>query len=317
MIDEIKEEKIKLPSEKSSHSPSLPGSSQRDIQSFGEYLLVEKGSSPHTIENYRLDLVDFSSFLKKPLAEAERKDMTAYFSHCREVGLAPSSMARKRSALRSFYKFLLLDRRIEKDPTAELENPKMTKYLPNVLMQDEVSLLLNQPDESTIGGLRDKAILETLYATGMRVSELVGLALDDVNFQFGYAKCFGKGGKERIVPLGSYAIQSLKQYLKDSRPKLLKDKRSNDLFVNAKGGTLTRQSVWNIVKKYGKSAGLGDAVSPHTLRHSLAAHMLENGADLRTVQEILGHVDLATTQIYTQLLQKSITAEFKRCHPRS
>ena len=226
-------------------------------------------------------------------------------------------MSRKLSALRTFYKYLMLDKIIKKDPTVNLESPKATKYLPGVLQQQETELLLSAPDTTTLRGIRDKAVLETLYATGMRVSELTGLHLDDLHLEFQYAKCFGKGGKERIVPLGSYAIEAIEQYLVRCRPVFLKEKKNPSLFLNQRGGTLTRQSVWNMMKEYGEQVGIGDQLSPHTLRHSLAAHMLENGADLRTVQEILGHADLGTTQIYTQLLQKTLTEEFKRCHPRS
>lgn len=294
----------------------------REIDHFLDYLLVEKGSSPNTIESYHYDLVDILLWLKKErgmenLSTATRQQLIDYFAACRGKGMSPKTMSRKLSTLRTFYKYLLLDRIITKDPTANLESPKPSKYLPGVLQQSEVELLLSAPDLSTKKGIRDKAVLETLYATGMRVSELTGLNLDDIHLKFQYAKCFGKGGKERIVPLGSYAIDAINQYLEKCRPLLLKDKKNPSLFLNQRGGTLSRQSVWSMMKEYGRQVGIGDNLSPHTLRHSLAAHMLENGADLRTVQEILGHADLATTQIYTQLLQKTITEEFKRCHPRS
>ena len=294
----------------------------REIDHFLDYLLVEKGSSSNTIESYHYDLVDILLWLKKEremenLSTATRQQLIDYFAACRSKGMSPKTMSRKLSTLRTFYKYLLLDRIITKDPTANLESPKPTKYLPGVLQQSEVELLLSAPDLSTKKGIRDKAVLETLYATGMRVSELTGLNLDDIHLEFQYAKCFGKGGKERIVPLGSYAIDAINRYLEKCRPLLLKDKKNPSLFLNQRGGTLSRQSVWSMMKEYGRQVGIGDNLSPHTLRHSLAAHMLENGADLRTVQEILGHADLATTQIYTQLLQKTITEEFKRCHPRS
>ena len=295
---------------------------EKQIEAFLDYLLVEKGSSPNTIESYRYDLVDFLQWLREKdetilLSRVDRLQIIDYFAYCRSRQMSPKSLARKLSALRTFYKYLLLDRVIEKDPTANLENPKPARYLPGVLQQNETEMLLNIVDTATLKGIRDKAVLETLYATGMRVSELTGLHVDDLHMEFRYAKCFGKGGKERIVPLGSYAIDAIKVYLKKCRPVYLGDKKSPSLFLNRRGGTLTRQSVWNMIKYYGEQAGLGDHLSPHTLRHSLAAHMLENGADLRTVQEILGHADLSTTQIYTQLLQKTISEEFKRCHPRS
>lgn len=293
-----------------------------EIEIFLDYMLVEKGASPNTIDSYRYDLMDFLAFLKETddlevLGKAERKQVIAYLAHCRQKQMAAKTLSRKLSALRTFYKFLLLDKVITKDPTANLENPKLTKYLPNVLLQSETELLLAAPDTTTKKGIRDKAVLETLYATGMRVSELVGLHLDDLHPEYHYAKCFGKGGKERIVPLGSYAVSAIDVYLTECRPLFLKGKKNPAVFLNQHGGTLSRQSVWNMMKFYGEQVGIGDMLSPHTLRHSLAAHMLENGADLRTVQEILGHADLATTQIYTQLLQKTITEEFKKYHPRS
>ncbi|MEG2406241.1 MAG: site-specific tyrosine recombinase XerD [Clostridiales bacterium] len=292
-----------------------------EIKDFCDYLLVEKGYSLNTIAGYSCDLTEFLKFIVSEntslLSLATRKNVIGFLVYLHKENLSPNTVARKLSSLRSFYKFLLLDRRITIDPTTNLESPKMAKYLPNVLSQDEILTLLNQPDAATLQGKRDSAILETLYATGMRVSEVIALDIGDVNIKFSYAKCFGKGGKERIDPMGSYALESINLYLKEVRPKFLKGKTTSALFLNQRGGRLTRQSIWGMMKKYGKAAGVGDGLSPHTLRHSLATHMLENGADLRTVQEILGHVDLATTQIYTHLLQNTITAEYKKFHPRS
>ncbi len=295
--------------------------SKKEIEDFGDYLLVEKGYSPNTIAGYGRDLADFAAYLSSisvsSLAKAQRRDIMNYLADLYKRGLSANSTGRRMSALRSFYKFLLLDKRIEEDPMVNLESPKIAKYLPNVLTQEEVELLLAQPDTNTMAGKRDKAILETLYATGIRVSELVGLNTYDVNLKFTYAKCFGKGGKERLVPLGSYAVSALAEYITSVRPKYLKDNAEAALFLNQRGRRLGRQTVWNLLKLYSSSAGLAATISPHTLRHSLATHMLENGADLRTVQEILGHVDLATTQIYTHLLQNTVTAEYKKYHPRS
>ena len=294
----------------------------RETELFLDYLLVEKGASSNTIDSYRLDLEDLRAYLEVSgrgcsLTEVKRGDLTAYLEYCRKRNISPKSLSRRISAFRSFYKFLMLDKIIRSDPTVNLETPKQVKYLPAVLSKDEVVRLLDAPDVSTPAGIRDKAILELLYATGMRVSELCGLHPDDLHPDFMYAKCFGKGGKERIVPLGDYAVAAVDAYLVRVRPLFLKDKRTPELFLNQHGGALSRQSVWNMMKKYGEKAGVGSVLSPHTLRHSLATHMLENGADLRTVQEILGHVDLQTTQTYTQLLQKTITDEFKRTHPRA
>ncbi len=293
---------------------------QREIIDFLDYLLVEKGYSMNTIKNYEYDLVDYQYFLKErdiaSLVKADRAAVMAYLIQCQRRGLSSRTIARHLASLKAYYKFLLLDKVIAVSPTVNLESPKIARYLPNVLSKEEVSLLLAQPDISTTGGLRDKAMLETMYGTGMRVSELVGLDIDDVNFHFKYVKCFGKGGRERLIPVGSYALSALEVYLAKSRPKLLKEKKSSALFLNVRGGRLSRQSFWMMIKQYGEMAKLGDLISPHTLRHSVAAHLLENGADLRTVQEFLGHADITTTQIYTQLLQGKIAREFKRCHPR-
>lgn len=293
----------------------------KELERFSGYLLVEKGYSENTINSYIGDMRSFLEYLKTQnihlLADATRGHVMGYLVALHRENVSAKTVSRKLSAMRTFYKFMLLDKRIAMSPMLNLESPKFTKYLPNVLTQEEVTLLLAQPDASTLAGKRDRAILEILYATGMRVSEVVGLNLDDVNLHFRYAKCFGKGGKERIVPLGSYAIAAVEDYLKNVRPVFLKEGVDSGLFLNQKRGKrLTRQSIWNMMKFYGKSAGIGDMLSPHTLRHSLATHMLENGADLRTVQEILGHVDLSTTQIYTHLLQKTITEEYKKYHPR-
>lgn len=294
---------------------------QREIIDFLDYLLVEKGYSMNTIKNYEYDLLDFQRFLKEQkilsLAAADRAAVMRYLVHCQGRHLSSRTIARRLASLRAYYRFLLLDKVIDVSPTVNLESPKINRYLPNVLQKEEVSLLLAQPDITGIAGIRDKAILETMYGTGMRVSEMVGLNIDDVNFHFQYVKCFGKGGRERLIPIGSYALSSLEVYLAKARPKLLGAKKTPALFLNARGGRLSRQSFWTLMKKYGEMANLGDIISPHTLRHSIAAHLLENGADLRTVQEFLGHADITTTQIYTQLLQSKLAKEFKRCHPRS
>ncbi len=292
----------------------------REIIDFLDYLLVEKGYSMNTIKNYEYDLLDYQCFLKEQeissLLQADRGTVMAYLIQCQRRGLSSRTIARRLATLKAYYKFLLLDKAIQVSPTVNLESPKIARYLPNVLTKEEVSLLLAQPDMTTKGGIRDKAMLETMYGTGMRVSELVGLDIDDVNFHFQYIKCFGKGGRERLIPVGSYALSSLEVYLAKARPKFLAGKKSTALFLNARGGRLSRQSFWMMMKRYGESAKLGDIISPHTLRHSVAAHLLENGADLRTVQEFLGHADITTTQIYTQLLQGKMAQEFKRCHPR-
>ena len=299
------------------------------LESFLEMMAVERGASAHTLEAYRRDLGDFLDRLEQAsagrLADTTGLDVEAYIQALAVSGLAATTRARKLSAMRQFYKFLLAEGVIDEDPTVTIAGPKRGRSLPKTLSVAEVDHLMSTAKARLAGtsgrerlrALRFYCLIEVLYATGMRVSELVGLHLDDIHPEFHYAKCFGKGGKERIVPLGSYAEAAIGAYLDQCRGAFLKGKKNPSLFLNQRGGTLSRQSVWAMLKQYGDQVGLGDALSPHTLRHSLAAHMLENGADLRTVQEILGHADLATTQIYTQLLQKTITEEFKKYHPRS
>ncbi|PIU61658.1 MAG: site-specific tyrosine recombinase XerD [Armatimonadetes bacterium CG07_land_8_20_14_0_80_40_9] len=294
---------------------------QERIEEFMNFLNVEKGFSPNTYLAYSCDLRQFEDFLKKR-GESSFSLVTdnllfSFQLHLKNKGLTTSSVSRKLAAIKSFYHFLTSEGHITSDPTLGLESPKLTQRLPNVLTVSEVELLLSQPDLSKPAGVRDNAMLEVLYASGIRVSELVCLNLFDLNLNVGYLKCVGKGRKERIVPLGKKAIESLNRYLKMSRPNLVKGGGTEDLFVNQRGGRLSRVGFWKILKKYTLKAGIAKTLTPHTLRHSFATHLLEGGADLRSVQEMLGHTNISTTQIYTHLSRGRLKEVYKSAHPRA
>ncbi|OTA40541.1 MAG: site-specific tyrosine recombinase XerD [Symbiobacterium thermophilum] len=274
----------------------------------------------NTLESYGRDLRQYYQYLGGDNVDPDAVSRTTiinYLMFLQKQGKATATIARRLAALKAFYQFLVREKRIKTDPTANLESPKLEKRLPRVLTVGEVERLLAQPDPSHPAGLRDRAMLELLYATGIRVSELVSLNLADVNLETGYIRCIGKGSKERIVPLGSLAIHWVQEYLQSGRPKLVKDRQEPALFVNHHGHRLTRQGFWKIVKKYAHDARIDKEITPHTLRHSFATHLLENGADLRSVQEMLGHADISTTQIYTHVTKGRLKEVYARTHPRA
>lgn len=291
------------------------------INEFINYLSVERGLALNTLESYGRDLRQYSQYLEKDdeaaLDQATRSTIVDYLLHLQKQGKATATIARRLAALKAFYQFLVREKYLEKDPTANLESPKLEKRLPKVLTIKEVEMLLAQPDASTPAGLRDRAMLELLYATGIRVSELVSLDDIDVHLEGGYIRCTGKGSKERIVPLGSVAIKSVRDYLEKGRPRLIRDREERALYVNHHGRRLTRQGFWKIVKKYAEDARIEKEITPHTLRHSFATHLLENGADLRSVQEMLGHADISTTQIYTHITKGRLKEIYAKTHPRA
>jgi len=293
---------------------------KQEIEWFIHYLSVEKGLSENTQNSYRLDLLSFASFLaqenKYSFAEVDKSDILHYIVYLQQKGRAPATIARQLAAIKAFYRFRLMEGLQEREPTQDLESPKLGRRLPKILTQREMEKLLEQPDITKPAGLRDRAILEVLYATGLRVSELVSLNVGDVDCNTGYIRCTGKGDKERIVPIGSIAVFYLKNYLNEGRTKLIK-RSVEALFLNSRGQRLTRQGCWKIIKKYVRQAGIKKVVTPHTIRHTFATHMLQNGADLRSVQEILGHSDISTTQIYTHLTTKRIREIYDRTHPRA
>jgi len=294
---------------------------ERILKDFIYYLSVEKGLAENTLDSYQRDLKKYLQFLKKHGIEnfnqTTRKDITHFLAEQKEKGLASSTLTRNLASIRSFYNFLLKEQLIQANPAVELESPKSEKKLPRVLSFKDMELLLEQPEPKEVIGIRDKAMLELLYATGIRVSELVSLSVNDVNIKMGFLRCNGKGNKERMIPLGSMAIKSLQDYMEHARNKLLKHKDEKALFINQHGKRLTRQGFWKILKKYALKAGISTEITPHTLRHSFATHLLENGADLRSVQEMLGHADISTTQIYTQITRRKIKEIYDQTHPRA
>ncbi len=293
----------------------------RMVEEFRHYLLFERRLSGNTVSSYTGDVEKFLLFLssrKKKLAEeAGREHIADYLSNLSRRGFDPSTVARNLSSVRALYSFLIASRVRQGDPTELLERPRLWKRLPKTLSVDEVRQLLSQPDPATPLGLRDRAMLEFMYATGSRVSELLSATLESVDLNEKQFRCVGKGGKERIVPLGSEACKAIEQYMRRARPALLKQRKSAFLFVNARGQKLSRMGFWKILRGYCLKANLRAAPSPHVLRHSFATHLLEGGADLRVVQELLGHSSISTTQIYTQVDREYLRKVHSRFHPRA
>jgi integrase/recombinase XerD len=285
---------------------------------FFNYLRVEKGLSQNTLIAYENDLEKLSRFARerdKDLLSLEREDIKEFIKHLHESGLEAKSIGRTLVTVRNLYKFLLLDNLLKRDPSINIETPKSWQSLPKFLIREEVESLLESPNVSTENGLRDKAMLEVLYATGVRVSELVALKINDLNLDLGLLTTLGKGSKERSIPVGKSAIAWIKKYL-PIRHKILGNKTSPYLFITAKGQTITRQGFWKIIVDYGEKAKIGH-ITPHLLRHSFATHLLENGADLRSVQMMLGHSDISTTQIYTHITNERLKEIYKKFHPRA
>ena len=295
-------------------------SSDRLLSTFLRYLAVERGLSPNTLEAYGRDLKRFEESLRScriNLRSARRQDLLTHVRSLRLAGLSPKSVARAINSLRMLYRFLLSEGEVRSDPTADLDVPRTWKSLPRFLTFQEVDRLLSAPDTGRPLGVRDLAMLEVLYATGIRVSELISLRLEDLNLEVGYLSCMGKGSKERIVPLGRKAIERLQEYLRDVRPGLTRRGESPFLFTNRNGAKMSRQGFWKILKGYGAAAGIQRHLSPHVLRHSFATHLLERGADLRSVQMMLGHADISTTQIYTHVNRERLRRIYHDFHPRA
>jgi integrase/recombinase XerD len=253
---------------------------------------------------------------EKLLVDATRSDIQSYFGHSAGNGIKPRTTARQLSSLRRFYRYLLREETIDRDPTVEIESPALGRPLPKSLNEDEVEQLLAAPRLDTALGLRDRAMFETLYATGLRVTELVGLALFQLNLDQGVVKVIGKGSKERLVPLGDEAVFWLGRFLQQGRPQLLKQQATDAVFPSNRGSAMSRQSFWHIIKRYANQAGISKSISPHTLRHAFATHLVNHGADLRVVQMLLGHADLSTTQIYTQVARERLKQLHATHHPR-
>lgn len=291
------------------------------ISSFLTYVKVEKGLSSNTVSAYRRDLAKFDVFAQKrklSLERVSRDDLVDFLAGLYRANLESRTVARHLVTLRNFFRFAQIHELITEDPSINLESPKIRRSLPGYLRLEEVERLLEQPDPTTALGMRDRAMLEVLYSTGLRVSELVGLRVGDLDSKVGCVRCIGKGDKERIVPVGRKALAMVEKYLRDARPKLLgKLRGSPTLFVNRRGVSLSRVGVWKILSGYGQRAGLRVSLTPHMLRHSFATHLLERGADLRSVQLMLGHADISTTQIYTHVVEERLKQIYKAHHPRA
>lgn len=290
------------------------------VNTFLHYLRVERGLSNNTILSYRQDMQKFCAFLNERqilLRDVTRSDVVDFFAVQYKQGVDSRSVSRYQATLRNFYRFCVSEGVIAEDPVQTIEAPKVRRSLPHFLTIKEVERLLAQPDASTPIGLRDKAMIELLYSTGLRVSELCGLRVSDIQMNSGCLHCIGKGNKERVVPVGRRALEVVQQYLNESRPKLLREGTTPFLFLHQRGGKISRIQVWTALRTYGDLAGLREPLSPHMLRHSFATHLLDGGADLRSVQMMLGHSDITTTQIYTHVVEERLKQIYKAHHPRA
>lgn len=298
----------------------LPAASIAAIEAYLEHLRLIRRVSPNTLEAYARDLTALGRFAaarQLPLASLTRGDLEALVRQLASEGRSPRSVARTVSGIRGFYRYQMLSRRSETSPADDLEPPRALPALPKFLSLEEVERLLDAPDTATARGLRDRAMIELLYATGLRVSELVGLRASDVDLAHGFLTCTGKGDKQRVVPLGSAATVWVQRYIAEARPQLLRGRSASPLFVAGRGsGGMTRVGFWKLLKRYAVASGASRDVSPHVIRHSFATHLLERGADLRAIQLMLGHADVSTTQIYTHVLEHRLRSVYERFHPR-
>ncbi len=291
---------------------------QNMLKNYTDFLKIEKRYSTNTVEAYRRDISQFlDSAGEGPVEAFDSTTIRSYLIKCLKEGRNSRSTARYLSSLKSFFNFLCAEDHIQENPAEILESPKLWRKLPSIISLDEVEALLACPDPKTLSGVRDKAMLEVLYATGLRVSELVSLKISDVDLEVGYLRSMGKGAKERVVPLGAVAREAVQDYIDIARRVLLKGNTSHEMFITRLGRKMTRQGFWKVLKAYALKANIKTSVSPHTLRHAFAAHLLERGADLRSVQEMLGHADISTTQIYTHILQDRMRKVHDKFHPRA
>lgn len=290
------------------------------LERYLNYLLIERGASQNTLEAYGRDLLRFLLIIREQgfedLKQVTPEVVIRYLVKIKEEGLSANSTNRSLAALRGFYKYLLREKLVENTPLANIDLAKVWMRLPDTISREEMNLILVQPGGETPAAKRDSAMLEMLYATGIRVSELVGLTMNSINWQVGFLIVMGKGSKERVVPVGKAAYDCTKLYVDQARPQLMKDKNTDILFLNRFGGKFTRQGVWKIIAGYAKKTGLQKKIHPHTFRHSFASHLLEGGADLRTVQVMLGHADISTTQIYTHITRERLKEIHQKFHPR-
>ncbi len=292
---------------------------EKQVKLFLEFLQNDKKVSDNTLQSYRRDIVYFTKYVEEGnmnYAKLDEQDIKDYLQHLQEVGKKSSTVSRHLASIRSFYQFLVKNKKVKVDPTNNIQSPKVEKRTPSVLTAQEVELLLEQPKDIDLKGTRDKAMLEFAYATGMRVTEIISLNIEDVNLEEGYVVC-KTGSKERNIPLGTMSLKALKEYAEEARPVLIRDESVSALFVNINGQRLTRQGFWKIVKFYKEQAHITKDITPHVLRHSFATHLLQNGADLKAIQTMLGHSDISSTQVYMQFQNDGLKSVYKNAHPRA
>ena len=292
---------------------------EKKLKLFLDFLQNEKKASDNTLQSYRRDIVYYEKYIDTnslDYLKIEEKDIKKYLEHLQEIGKKSSTVSRNLASIRSFYQFLIRNKKVKQDPTVHIQSPKIEKRKPNVLTSQEVELLLEQPKDVDLKGTRDKAMLEFAYATGMRVTEIISLNVEDVKLNEAYVVCHS-ASKQRNIPLGTICLKALKEYMEDARPVLIHDENENALFVNVNGQRLTRQGFWKIVKYYKEQAHITKDITPHVLRHSFATHLLQNGADLKDIQMMLGHSDISSTQIYMQFQDDGIKTTYKKAHPRA
>ena len=292
---------------------------EKQVKLFLEFLQNDKKASDNTLQSYRRDIVYYSKYLESNnlnYAKIKEEDIKEYLEHLQSIGKKPSTISRCLASIRSFYQFLVRNKKVKADPTAHIQSPKIEKRTPSVLTAQEVELLLEQPKDVDLKGTRDKAMLEFAYATGMRVTEIISLDIKDVKLDEGYVVCHS-GSKQRNIPLGTLSLKALKEYIEEARPVLIRDEKVEALFVNVNGQRLTRQGFWKIVKYYKEQAHITKDITPHVLRHSFATHLLQNGADLKAIQTMLGHSDISSTQVYMQFQDSGLKNIYKKAHPRA
>ena len=292
---------------------------EKQFKLFLEFLENDKKASDNTLQSYRRDIEQYQTYVqnnKINYAKISTQELNEYFKHLSEIGKKPSTISRNLASIRAFYQFLVKNKKVKKDPTAGVHSPKIEKKAPSILTSKEVELLLEQPSNIDLKGIRDKAMLEFAYATGMRVTEIISLNISDVNLEESYVTC-NKENKKRTIPLGTLSLKALADYIKKARPILIKDENTEALFVNVNGRRLTRQGFWKIVKFYKEQANISKEITPHVLRHSFASHFIQNGADLKAIQTMLGHSDISSTQVYMKFQNDNIKNVYKNSHPRA
>ena len=292
---------------------------EKQIKLFLEFLQNEKKLSDNTLQSYKRDIIQYQNYLEENgvnYAKVSKEDIKAYLNYLKQIGKKPSTISRSLASIRSFYQFSIRNKKIKNDPTEDVQSPKLEKRVPSVLTAQEVELLLEQPKDVDLKGTRDKAMLEFAYATGMRVTEIINLNIEDVNLAEEYVVC-KVGTKQRNIPLGSLSLKALKEYIEEARPILIRNEKEKALFVNVNGQRLTRQGFWKIVKYYKEQAHITKDITPHVLRHSFATHLLQNGADLKAIQTMLGHSDISSTQVYMQFQDPGLKDIYQKAHPRA